>query len=143
MHLGVKPRLRVSGPRPRPSASPPPRSTEPQRPSLLAGLPPGPLYPAGLFRIRGKEEAGGGGMVLRDGERPETSPLMAPAPPPAPLTRWGPAEGNGLFPTSEACPRDCRHPRVRSPAFGDASYPLAPLCPPSEAALIKSISYEP
>lgn len=32
-------------------------------------------------------------MVLRDVERPETSPLMAPAHPPPSLTRRGPVEG--------------------------------------------------
>lgn len=56
--------------------------------------------------------------MLRDVERPETSPLMAPAHPPPSLTRQGPMEGK-LFPTSEICQLHWRHLRAISPpTFG-------------------------
>lgn len=70
--------------------------------------------------------------MLRDVERPETFPLMAPAHPPPSLTRRGPVEGKLTIPTSEICQPDWRHLRVLSPTFGDGSYPP---CPPSDAAL--------
>lgn len=69
--------------------------------------------------------------MLRDVERPETSPLMAPAHPPPSLTRRGPAEGK-LFPTSEICQLHWRHLREISPhIWGRFLFPLSP----SEAAL--------
>lgn len=132
MHLGVKPRLRVSGPLPHPLwlPSPPPlprrrgqshkgRASWPGLACPRAPLPPPPAPdhsppPPGLFRIWGRRRRGEGGMVLRDVKRPETSPLMAPAHPPPSLTRRGPVEGK-LFPTSEICQLHWRHLREISP----------------------------
>lgn len=61
MHLGVKPRLRVSGPRPRPLCLP---ATVEDR--ATKAKPPGPACPrgpspAGLFRIRARRRRGGEG----------------------------------------------------------------------------------
>lgn len=61
MHLGVKPRLRVSGPRPRPLCFP---ATVEDR--ATKAEPPGPACPrgpspAGLFRIRARRRRGGEG----------------------------------------------------------------------------------
>lgn len=78
-------------------------------------------------------------MVLRDGERPETSPLMAPAHPPAALSRWGPAEGTGPFPLRRFVRRLEASPGDKPHVWGQCFASL----PPSEAALIKSISCEP
>lgn len=127
MHLGVKPRLRVFGPRPRPLCLPATVEDRATKAELRGpGCPRGPS-PAGLFRIRGRRRRGGGGMVLRDVERPETFPLMAPAHPPPSLTRRGPVEGKLTIPTLEICQPDWRHVRVLSATFGDGS---CPPCPP-------------
>lgn len=122
MHLGVKPPplgLRATAGHRATKANPPGR-----------GQPPGALLPpAGQLKILHGGGGWGGGMVLRDVERPETSPLMAPAHPPALLTSPGPVQGNPV-PTSEACQRPRRHPMATTPTpqlpptFGDCSYLL-------------------
>lgn len=120
MHLGVKPRLRGSGPRPAPSASRRRRG----RSHKGRACPRGPS-PAGLFRIG--EGGGGAGRdgAERRGRAGDFSP-MAPAHPPLSLSRRGPVEGKPTNPTSEICQLHWRHLRVMSPTFGDGSYPPWP-----------------
>lgn len=75
--------------------------------------------------------------MLRDVERPETSPLMAPAHPPPSLTRRGPAEGK-LFPTSEICQLHWRHLREISPHIWGRF--LSPPRPHQKQRWLKNIS---